>query len=713
MKWLPLAIPFIVGTALGLLATPGDFVFDDKTIVEANPRLQSLGSIPELFVDNYWGDFAQGGIYRPLTLTTFAIERALWGNEKATGYHLTNALLYGGCSAALAWLALVLSMTPRVASAVGVLFALHPIHVEPVASIVGRSELGAGLLVLIAVGLEVRGQGRPPGWRAAVTTGLAVLGALLFKETGVAAVPLIVLLPFVKSALEARGAARIGHDEVRRRGHTRVESVWFQAGIQELKRRWRTGVTVGLALALWATLRAMALDQPADPVGALNNLLSERPALGRWAGALEVSLKYHGMTLWPWPLSADYSYAALVPTDSLFSLTAVSGTLTWLAIGVAFLWGLRRDPCVSIGLCLYAAALVPVSNLLIPIGTIFGERLLYLPSAGALLALGAALERAERHEPRIRRLARSIVALAGLLGMIGFVGRVPDWRNELTLTAAMVEVEPRSAKANGKYGWELYRDALEQPDGPARSAQLDRAQQLLERSVEIYPDFTDSYINLSILLSHRGQLEESLAAARKARSIEPWKIGSYGQIAQVSWKLGRKEEALEACEAGLRFAPDQQTLLEVRAHVRFASQEPSLAAQDFAKVFAQKPTVEWKLMEIRSLVAANDFVTLERVLDEAVSQARATPGSPLRPELHTLLNNRGMVYARREAHEQAILDFTEALQIAPRFTAPRGNRVKSLIALGRITEARAEVELLEAQVGAESIKALRTLLEGN
>ncbi|MGE3166839.1 MAG: hypothetical protein AB7O52_18190 [Planctomycetota bacterium] len=697
MKSLALWIPFWVGTALGLCTIPGDFVFDDITIVENNPRLEPLTAIPRLFVDNYWGDFAQGGIYRPLTLATFAVERALWGNGSAAGYHVTNALLYGGCAAALAYLAMALGWGARLAAGVGVLFALHPIHVEAVAPLVGRSELGAGLLVLLAIAIEARDDSRRGAWRPALWTGVTIAGALFFKETGVAAVPVLLLLPFVRATLASmRPGVRSSWRE------------WWQQGVSRLAGRWRTGVAVGVALGVWASLRAVALDQPPDPVGVLNNVLSERGTIARWAGALAVSLNYHAKVLWPWPLCADYSFAALDPTTSLTSPTSLLGLATWLALAATIIWGLRTAPRISLALGLYVAALLPVSNLLIPIGTIFGERLLFLPSAGALLALGAAYAYGSVRSARGTRIATGVVVAAGLLGLVGFLVRVADWRSELTITEAMVRVQPMSAKAHGKFGWELYRDAQDQPDSAARAAQEDRAQHHLERSLEIYPDFTDSYINLSIVLAQRGHSERALAAARKARSLEPGKIGSYAQIAQVSWKLQKKADALEACEAGLRLAPDHLPLLEVRAHLRFDANEPALAAADFAKAFALEPKVEWKLMEIRSLVAARDFTALERVLDAAVTDA-AQPRSPLRPERHTLLNNRGMVYAHRNAHELAIQDFTRALELIPTFAAPRGNRLKSLLALGRDDEARADLEVLEQQLGVDNVKPLRAL----
>lgn len=700
MKHPAFLLPFLLATVLGLFTIPGDFVFDDITIVETNERLDSLGGIPSLFVDNYWGDFAQGGIYRPLVLTSFAIERAVWGRDSAAGYHMTNAVLYGLCAFLLTLLAHRLGVPPAGAVMTGLLFAAHPIHVEAVAPLVGRSELGSCLFVLLAIW---NATGNRHEWRIAAGTGGAVLAALFFKETGLAAVPVLLLLPFVQVT---RRAIDDGASETPLRA-------WFEAGLRELRKHGRTGVAVASAVVIWAILRSVALDRAMDEVGILNNVLSERGLGGRFAGALEVSLRYHWMALFPWPLSADYSYPALVPAKSLFSPLPLLGLLSWVGLAVGILVGLRKLPRVALGLGIYVAALVPVSNLLLPIGTIFGERLLFLPSAGVCLVAGVALWWTQGRGPRARMVGLTLCWTVIAVGTAAFLVRVPDWRSEATLAEAMVEVQPQSAKGQGKHGWELFQSALQLPDGAERQALIELGRSHLERSIELCPEFGDSHLNLSILLDHLELYEEAHLAATTARQLEPWKLNPHSAVARSHLRLEQPAKAVAACERGLKTYPGNPRLLTLRGQGYFDQNQFALAAADFTAVLKANPgDVGIRLIQLRSLLQGGALAQAKKVLDEVISTPTTAPHyADLKPELPSFLNNRGLIAMRGEDHGAAIEDFSRALTLLPGFTKARGNRFQSYLALGRLEDARRDLTTLEQQVGAAAVKALRTRLE--
>ncbi len=92
-------------------------------------------------------------IFRPVTFATFALNWAV-GGAQPFGYHLLNLLLHAAVILLL-YLVLrtLLEPLPRAATAAlaaAWLFAVHPIHTEAVASIVGRSELLAAGFLLVA-----------------------------------------------------------------------------------------------------------------------------------------------------------------------------------------------------------------------------------------------------------------------------------------------------------------------------------------------------------------------------------------------------------------------------------------------------------------------------------------------------------------------------------------------------------------------------------
>ena len=76
------------------------FAYDDVPIIVNNPSVHQL-DWSALWRRGYWSHVTGGGgNYRPLTVSTFAVEYQLWG-ERPAGYHLVNILLH---AANVAWL---------------------------------------------------------------------------------------------------------------------------------------------------------------------------------------------------------------------------------------------------------------------------------------------------------------------------------------------------------------------------------------------------------------------------------------------------------------------------------------------------------------------------------------------------------------------------------------------------------------------------------
>lgn len=753
-RWWPELAAAALALALGLTTVPGDFVFDDVQLVRDNPDLDAPGKIPGLFLQHYWGSYASCGLYRPVTLTAFAIQRELFATASAAGYHCVSALLYAACAAVLVALARALGARARWAAAAGLLFAAHPIHVEVVAGIVGQAEMLATLaglaLVLHATRLPSRGQAdaahgtqgaletRSPAANlpglgpAASSPGVgniissAALGGLLAflalgsKETAVAFLPVwaIVLAwqwgaaPRASLAYGARstgattqgagtGAAtsagrgmrgpRIGDSRIgdSRLGDSRLGD--SNLGDSRLGGRtprdahvaaWRRQLpivaaiaAVGIAVGVWFGLRAAALTLPPDAIGLLNNPLSERPTAARVAGALELTLRYARMLVWPWPLSADYSHAALVPDTRMSGMLPLIGLGLWLAAAAGTLRLLWRRHPAGLGLLLAGGALLPVSNLLFPIGTIFAERLLFVPSAGVLLALalvkrvtpervrgtevtgeraapdpaapgpaasGLAEVQASEHRstdpipgsPRWgtpRTLAASAaVAATTLVGGLAFVVYVHDWRDEHRLAAAMLKVVPASAKAMEKYAFSLYKRATAQDPLAApgdQDATLAEVEDLLRRALRVAPDFPEAHLNLANLLDRTGRHDEALAEASTYARLAPGRLFAFSALARALHRVGRHEEALDMTARGLRVYPGNEQLHLLEAHANNALGRYAQAEQALASAVARMPfDMPVRLMHIKAIADQGDLARARAALDALLA---TPPSSPL------------------------------------------------------------------------------------
>src|SRR5258706_791519 len=160
--WLGACIVGWVAFAIYLPTLRAGFVWDDHFIVTANREIRSLTDLPALLGSHAFSgaDAALGServveYYRPVWTASLAVDHALWG-LRPFGYHLTNLLLHAAASIAVFLLVSALLggfLAPFVA---GLLFALHPAHVEAVAWVSSRNELVAGLFVALALLAYVR-----------------------------------------------------------------------------------------------------------------------------------------------------------------------------------------------------------------------------------------------------------------------------------------------------------------------------------------------------------------------------------------------------------------------------------------------------------------------------------------------------------------------------------------------------------------------------
>src|SRR5207245_2560315 len=117
-------------------------------------------------------------------LVSYAVQWWIHGRQ-APAFHAVNILLHGGATLLFASLLLRIGIAPPAALASALLFAVHPIQVEAVTSLVGRGEVLASVFALVYLRLALRVfEGRP--FRAAcVAEALSCYAlSMLSKESG-------------------------------------------------------------------------------------------------------------------------------------------------------------------------------------------------------------------------------------------------------------------------------------------------------------------------------------------------------------------------------------------------------------------------------------------------------------------------------------------------------------------------------------------------
>lgn len=598
MRWQVLLIA-TVGFAVYLNSLGGGFVSDDRFLILEHPYTRDSALLPKIFTSGHY--LGQGG-YRPLVTLSFALNHIVGGLDP-TGYHLVNVLLHA-VNSALVFLLVLRLFDSRVAAGVGgALFAVHPIHAEAVAWISGRAELMGASMFLGAWLLYLRATSRDPlkAWPFAASLAVFFLG-LLCKEH-------VLVLPvalFLTELLKARDAD--GMRWVRRISPAVL---------------WRCAAFAAVAVAYFAfrhALYARPFMRVPSQIGYYDNPLVLAGAVERACTAIWILCDYVRLLFWPRVLSADYSFDQVPIASGPGEPAVIAATVVLMAALLCAAASFWRGGRLWFGILFFFLCIVPTSNLLVLIGVIQAERLLYLPSLGFCMAVGLTCARAwawaaNRHTGRRLAMAGAI-ALSVLVART--LARNSDWRDEAALWGATAISAPRSVKAQINYGGHclkegktdaaiaafrralaidpassdavlnlgaalaqkgavieavtLYRGGIRShPDSAALRLNLGvteaalgdfaSAEDSFRRAVALAPANAVARFNLALALSRRGALDEAVREYRVAVESDPTYPEAWNGLAAAYMKMGRMEVAKEAVGRALGLRPDYSEAL--------------------------------------------------------------------------------------------------------------------------------------------------------
>ena len=472
------------------------FTFDDHLAIENNVDSHSNTTSPlsDIFRKDFWGkwltDRSSHKSYRPLTVLSYRAEHwASGGAFNVQRMFWTNVALHGLCTL-LVYAALSPMTALDIAFYASALFAVHPVHCEAVAGLVGRSELlscAFGVLGLICMQRM-----------HLVGSTLFFALACLSKDSAIVFCALYMLQSLWQ---------------------------WTFAGATSRQLRQCLVLCIGLggfALGGRYTLMHGAVDLRGS--GLLRHVenpqhfISDptRRALYLWL----LQWKNAELLFTPTKMCAEYSFNCIRQFESstddprLFPMAA--GTAAVVLIVSLLAWNVGRQlssrslaKSSSSSLALFFLLFLvipysPVSHLFVTVGTLIAERCLYIPSIGACALVALLVHQLSRGR---RQLSISVILVfvAGLLAVT--TKRVPEWSSDAALFKSAVEVCPNSAKNHQQYALTLYNAKL-----------FDEGAYHLRRAHDIDPNFGEPLYHLARyhLLT---QPEEALNLSRRCSRI--------------------------------------------------------------------------------------------------------------------------------------------------------------------------------------------------
>jgi tetratricopeptide (TPR) repeat protein len=569
--WLLLLIA-LVAVAVYANSLKNGFAYDDVGIIQANKHVVDL-NWSTIWADNYWPttDGLQPDLlYRPLTLWSYLANQAI-SPGVPWPFHLVNVLLHALVTVLVCQLTWRLLGDRTVAAVAALLFAVHPLHAEAVANTVGRAELLAATWTLLALLIYLPSRpladeaevARRPWWHGPLVAA-CFFAAILCKETPATLLPAIVLLDLWRRA-------RLPRD-------TRPALPRWLAS-----RALRYYLPLVLAFGLYLLMRvhACGLMTSTDTVHPVVNPLVRASALERVVTPFGLLARYLALTFWPAHLSADYSAPSILPTANPLTPFPAAGLLGLLLAAILCVRSWRKAPQLTLVVGLFLTSYLLVANV-VRIGTIFGERLFYWPSAFVLMltawAAVAACRRLHAFTPAAAR-AVAAVALVAALGAMSWrtAVRNTDWADNIPLAIATGRDNPRSAKACHWAGTILII--------ADRADYVAIGKDLLERAAELYPEYAGSHWELAKYYGRQKNLPESLIHLTRAVRYEPGTHMTRLALSSVfqDLKAAAPDTYLPALEANAAALPDDPS-----AHLALAMAYHALGRYEPAMEQANK-----------------------------------------------------------------------------------------------------------------------------
>jgi Flp pilus assembly protein TadD len=245
-----------------------------------------------------------------------------------------------------------------------------------------------------------------------------------------------------------------------------------------------------------------------------------------------------------------YAFMSVVPIDRRIQFTdpqalAASGWPTVAAVvalaGLAWMVVRFRRKPAGTGSLWFFLFILPACNLFPPGPSFLSQRMLYLPTVGAVLTFAALATTLRRGRQALAVLA---VLYVGMMG-VGAARSMPVWRNELSLHTTMVAQSPNDGQARFDLAGVLQAGGDQQ--GEARE---------LRRGLALVPGDTGNWARLGDLLAQDGDFGGAAAAYRQALGLDPNSAMVHNNLGAVLRQVGDLRGAEGEYRQALGLQPD-------------------------------------------------------------------------------------------------------------------------------------------------------------
>jgi hypothetical protein len=534
------AIAFLVAALTVVVYLPalqnGFVNWDDQLYVYENPYIRSLDLN---FIQ--WMFSFQDTLWVPVTRLSHALNYAVW-ELNPMGYHLTNIIFHGLNTFLVVILVVCLidnsKFTDPSASSVnqtavsknalfaggltGILFGLHPIHVESVAWITERKDVLSVFFVLLSllyylkfVTISLNRKRR-----------LNYILSLIFFTMALLSKPMVVTLPFILIILDFYPLQRLnvnsGQDSIKK---VLMEKIPF------------------FALSLSSTLTTFLLyEYRGIEVTKISAGLADRLLI-----SIHTLFFYLVKILWPLNLAPLYPYKLNV---SVFSLKYSLSVILFITITAFCVYMWKRQKIWLTVWAFYIVTLLPVLGIIKFGYFAAADRYTYLPSLGPFLLIGLGITSIYVNNFKNNRLHGLkiflVIVLFLIICFLSFlcIKQIKIWENTETLWNAQLKVFPDSHLAHMNLANEYSRDG-----------RYDQAVEILSSAQELYPNDPEIYFNRGISYGKLGSHQNAIEDFNRAIELSHQDAKYYNELGVAYGSIGNFQQAIENLSLAINIDP--------------------------------------------------------------------------------------------------------------------------------------------------------------
>ena len=572
--------------------------WDDNHFVTENPAITSLTfqNIKYIFTHTLLN------MYSPLTITSFAVDYAIWG-FKPFGYHFTNLLFHLGNTLLVFAVFSKITKQQWVVLFVTSMFALHPMHVESVAWISERKDVLYAFFYLSAMFTYLNFIESKENKYLIYTLLLFVISCL--------AKPMAITLPVILALLQ-----------------------WYKSSEKFNFKDYMPVLMLSLVSIVFGLIPFLFHD-----TGNLTDNLSSKFNLLDRLFLLTYAIGFYLVkTILPLQQAAFHYYPDKINNalPSIYYLSVI--VIPLLAVVVWKLKSVQKDVLFSLLFFLVSIALVLK---IVPFGNaVVAERYTYLPYLGLFFGIGLGLNDVFKSDSTktITLLVASII-----LGIVSF-NRLSVWKNSISLFTDIIAKYPAVA-----IPYSIRGDAYSKEEN--NSAALND----YNSAIALDPANFEAYINRGVIFFKTNQYAEAVKDYDKAATLKQDIPKLYFNRGTCLLKLNAHSKALLDFEKVLLIEPNNVEALSAAGLCQYNLKQFPEAIALFDKAISINPT-DFETLKNRGNTKAY-LKDLKGSIADYTTIIEANPNDA------NALSNRGNSYYQLQQLEMACKDWKIAAQL--------------------------------------------------